>query len=200
MEIDSFNCCYPTVSVKTWLYVHLFGQIFLVLWATHFYHLLTGMFIPIAGRSGSFENPEVSLALICWLLSVYITSYLNPLVSLLRRSRWFFASLLAVFVLTRWGCLTMTQAGFPYRGTAENPTPQRHMITVSRNEFNREVLTIILVLNDSTPCERSTMSPDTSPTRIRASISAIWIATRTKPSKAWSHPICCSRRSRIRCA
>lgn len=120
-------------TVKKWLYVHLAGQVFFVLWSTNFYHLIAGMFIPIAGRSGNAENPEVPVAMIGWLLTVYITSYLMPLVSLLRRTRWFLATLAVVFVLTRWGCISMTHTGFPYRGTVENPTPQRHMITVSEN-------------------------------------------------------------------
>lgn len=112
--------------------MHLAGQALFVLWATQFYHLLIGMFIPIAGRSGSADNPEAPLAWLCWLLTVYVTCYLVPLVTLLRRSRWFLVSLVAAFVLTRWGCISMTHTGFPYRGGGvANPTPQRHMITVS---------------------------------------------------------------------
>lgn len=122
-----------------------------MLWATHLYHILTALFIPIGGRLGSTENPETILAFICWMMTVYIACYLVsllrfmadsetvinnvnqvqiPLVALLRRTHWFLGALLVVFVLTRWGCISMTNTGFPYRGgTTDNPTPQRHMIT-----------------------------------------------------------------------
>lgn len=66
-------------AVKKWLYVHLAGQVFVVLWTTYFYHILTGIFIPISGRSGGMDNPDEIIAIICCLMTIYITSFLVSL-------------------------------------------------------------------------------------------------------------------------
>lgn len=62
--------------VKKWLYVHLIGQTFVVLWTTNFYHVLTGIMIPIAGRSGDTNNPDLTIAILCWAMTIYVTGFL----------------------------------------------------------------------------------------------------------------------------
>lgn len=51
---------------------------------------------------------------------------------LLSRVRWLLFSMGVIFILTRFGCISLTHTGFPYRDSSAggNPTPQRHMITV----------------------------------------------------------------------
>lgn len=63
-------------SVKKWMYIHLIGQIFVILWATHFYHTIIGMFIPIAGRSGGNHNPDIMISVLTCFLTLFITSYM----------------------------------------------------------------------------------------------------------------------------
>lgn len=116
--------------------MHIIGQAFVILWTTHCYHLVVAMFIPVAGRSGAAKNPEISIGILCCALTIYISSYLTPLVGLLNKTKWFLLSMLGLFVVTRWGCISLTHVGFPYRDHAgEHPTPQRHMITVSKSKF-----------------------------------------------------------------
>lgn len=119
-------------SVRKWLYVHLGGQVLVVLWATHFYHVVFDMFIPIAGRSGGAKNPDLLIAIISCSLTFFITSYLTPLVILLKRSRHFLLSLLAIYVISRYYFVAFTKYGFPYRDNSNGfPAVQRHFITVN---------------------------------------------------------------------
>lgn len=64
------------ISVKKWMYVHLAGQVITILWTTAFYHSVVGMFIPIAGRSGAANNPDVTIGILCCVFTLFITSYI----------------------------------------------------------------------------------------------------------------------------
>lgn len=59
-----------------WLYIHLTGQVLVVLWTTHLYHAITAVFIPTAGRSGSDENPDILIGFISCFFTMFIGSYL----------------------------------------------------------------------------------------------------------------------------
>lgn len=63
-------------TVRKWLYIHLCGQIFIVLWATHFYHAIISVFIPLAGRSGGDKNPDIPIGMISCFFTFFIGSYL----------------------------------------------------------------------------------------------------------------------------
>lgn len=121
---------HSSISVKTWVYVHIFGQIVTILWTTHLYHITIMMFIPISGRSGGGTNPEFMIGYLSVGLTVLITSYLTPLVLLLRTKKTFLWTLLIGIVLFRFvpGFLG---SDFPYRDDYNrNPTPQRLFIAV----------------------------------------------------------------------
>lgn len=62
--------------VRKWLYIHLVGQIFIVLWALHFYHLIMSVFIPISGRSGGYKNPDITIGAISCFFTLFVGSYL----------------------------------------------------------------------------------------------------------------------------
>lgn len=66
-------------SVRKWLYIHLTGQVFVVLWACHFYHAIIAVFIPITGRSGGHKNPDVTIGIISCFFTMFIGSYLVSL-------------------------------------------------------------------------------------------------------------------------
>ena len=119
-------------SVKKWLYIHLIGQIFVVLWTTHIYHLLIAAFIPIAGRSGATNNPDVTIGILCCFFTLLITSYLVPVIGLLNKPKAFLFALILAYALTRLSFIGFTHMEFPYRDDSDgNPTPQRHHITHS---------------------------------------------------------------------
>lgn len=63
-------------TVHKWLFVHLFGQFFAMLWASYFYNVVCDVFIPIMGRSGSTENPELFIAGLVGVCTAFIASYM----------------------------------------------------------------------------------------------------------------------------
>lgn len=119
------------ITVQKWLYIHIIGQIFVVLWTTHFYHMVLEIFIPIAGRSAGYKNPDIMIAIICCSLTFFITSYLTPLIILLKQTSHFFVTLLVIYIFSRGYFIGLTNHGFPYRDESNgSPTVQRHFITV----------------------------------------------------------------------
>lgn len=58
------------------MYIHLTGQVFIVLWAAHFYHSIISVFIPIAGRSGGDKNPDVAIGILSCFFTLFMCSYL----------------------------------------------------------------------------------------------------------------------------
>lgn len=63
-------------TIRKWLYVHLCGQALVVMWGSHFYHTVMGVFIPIAGRAGGHLNPDTVIAVISVFFAYLIGSYL----------------------------------------------------------------------------------------------------------------------------
>lgn len=63
-------------SEFNWIYIHLVFQVLTILWATHFYNLVSSLFIPIAGRVGSLVNPEIRIGLITSGFTLFTTSFL----------------------------------------------------------------------------------------------------------------------------
>ncbi|KAG4068422.1 hypothetical protein HA402_007942 [Bradysia odoriphaga] len=116
-------------SIRKWLYVHVFYQLFVLLWTLNSYHLLTGIFIPMIGRSGGERNPEITVAAICTAVTIYSISFIVPLIGLLNRTKWIFVSMIAMFLMARIS-LSTTNIGFPYTDdSGKYPTPQRHYIS-----------------------------------------------------------------------
>lgn len=72
---DKNNICLILI-VKKWLYVHLVGQMFVIIWSTYVYHLFLNLLIPIAGRSGYEKNPELLIGLLTGILTIFITSFM----------------------------------------------------------------------------------------------------------------------------
>lgn len=62
--------------VHNWLYAHMIGQFFIVLWSSNFYHVIIDLFIPITGRSGTNKNPDTTIGAICCFTTLFICSYL----------------------------------------------------------------------------------------------------------------------------
>lgn len=126
-------------TILKWLYIHIFGQIFVIIWTTHFYHLVIETFIPLAGRSGGHKNPDILVGIISCSLTFFITSYLAPLVVLLKRCTNLLITLIVVYAVTRLYIIGVTHYGFPYRDDPKAPSVQRHFITHTiRTLYDRE--------------------------------------------------------------
>ncbi|KFB43336.1 AGAP003422-PA-like protein [Anopheles sinensis] len=112
-----------------WLAVHLAFQVLAMLWATQFYHLLLKLFVPITGRMGAGTNPDYLIGVLVACVGILCTSYLFPLVGLLRQASELTARLI-VFALIAFLLACCTQVGFPYRDESNgDPSVQRHYVT-----------------------------------------------------------------------
>lgn len=117
-------------SIRRWLYIHLVGQILVVLWTLNFYNIVVDVFVPTSGRAGAKKNPDVMIAIICSTLTFFTTSYLTPLVILFKKCKNFLIILFATYIVTRFYFIAFTHYGFPYRDTKHGePKVQRHYIT-----------------------------------------------------------------------
>ncbi|XP_062536113.1 endoplasmic reticulum metallopeptidase 1-like isoform X1 [Armigeres subalbatus] len=116
-------------TTRKWLLVHLAFQSLTMLWATQYYHMFMKLFIPLSGRSGGYKNPEFMIGSLAALSTLFISSYMVPLVSLLKRGSEL-TSKLTVFILLAVLMACFTQVGFPFRDdSAHYPTVQRHYVT-----------------------------------------------------------------------
>lgn len=140
------------IAVHKWLYVHLLGQFFVVLWSSYFYNVVMEIFIPIAARAGSARNPDALISIICSATTLFMLSYLVsyfvvqfeivikiffqiPLTKLLKSSVTKYLTLISIFLISIFLAIS-TPWGFPYQNDSSgNPTVQRHFIAV-RDEFN----------------------------------------------------------------
>uniref|UniRef100_A0A182IWG8 FXNA-like protease n=1 Tax=Anopheles atroparvus TaxID=41427 RepID=A0A182IWG8_ANOAO len=112
-----------------WLGVHLGFQVLAMLWATNFYHLQLKLFVPITGRMGASTNPEYLIGVLVACGGILCTSYLFPLIGLLKQASELTARL-TVFALIAFLLACCTQVGFPYRDHSNgNPSVQRHYVT-----------------------------------------------------------------------
>jgi hypothetical protein len=123
-------------SIHKWLYIHLAGQIFVILANSQLYHLLLDTFIPITGRIGSKTNPDIIVGAICNISTLLIVSYFVPLIHLLRKQVTLYLTLISILLISVFFAIA-THAGFPYRGNEnEYPTVQRHYITHAIRTFH----------------------------------------------------------------
>lgn len=83
------------------------------------------MFIPIQGRSGPGDNPEMMLGLIVIGMGILMTGLLIPTLCMFKRSALVMLSFLVVFVA--FGIIMATNIGFPYRPEV---SPKRFWIYV----------------------------------------------------------------------
>nr|XP_029712050.1 endoplasmic reticulum metallopeptidase 1-like [Aedes albopictus] len=116
-------------TTRKWLLVHTLFQILTMLWSTNFYNTFMQLFIPISGRIGGTKNPEILIGMLAAYLTFLTTSYLTPLISLLKKPSELTARIVAPILITFF-LTCLTPASFPYRDeSAKAPAVQRHYIT-----------------------------------------------------------------------
>ncbi|GAB0100844.1 endoplasmic reticulum metallopeptidase 1 [Sergentomyia squamirostris] len=108
---------------RSWLFVHLVGQLLPVLFYCSQTHLALQTLIPLTGRGGGSDNPDILIALICSGLALLLGGFLVPLVALCRHPRAVLSIFLVVMAITI--VLITTPLGFPFR---EATVPQRFWI------------------------------------------------------------------------
>ncbi|XP_055588357.1 endoplasmic reticulum metallopeptidase 1-like [Uranotaenia lowii] len=123
-------------SVHKWLYIHLFFQIFAILWSTQFYHMVLNLFIPITGRIGASINPDLIIGAMATFLTLLTCSYMTPLLFLLKKTDKLIGELVAI-TLIAFVLAASSHVGFPYRDDGlKSPSVQRHYITHTLRTFH----------------------------------------------------------------
>ncbi|XP_035795139.1 endoplasmic reticulum metallopeptidase 1-like [Anopheles albimanus] len=103
-----------------WVFLHTVA----LLWTTQFFHIFANIFIPIAGRSGANDNPDLLIATVTAVCSLLVCSFMLPLVNLLRNPyRSIIGTLLALFLISVLLAIA-TPLGFPYRQATPQQLPK----------------------------------------------------------------------------
>lgn len=113
-------------KLHIWVYIQLIGQIIPVFYFCSLTVTVFAVFIPMTGRGDASTNPDLMMALFSVLLTLLLVGLSVPLMVLLRKIRYFYILLGAIFLVTV--ILIITPIGFPFR---EGTSPQRYYIFVS---------------------------------------------------------------------
>uniref|UniRef100_A0A182JYN7 FXNA-like protease n=1 Tax=Anopheles christyi TaxID=43041 RepID=A0A182JYN7_9DIPT len=124
LKLQSFPAGY-------WLIIYLLVQSVGLLWTTQFYHIFTNIFIPISGRSGANDNPDLIIGTVAAACTIFTTSFLIPLLNLLRNPYRTISTLVFLF-LSALVLAIVSPFGFPYTGPGSSPSdvPKVHRILV----------------------------------------------------------------------
>ncbi|XP_050068625.1 endoplasmic reticulum metallopeptidase 1-like [Anopheles maculipalpis] len=121
-----------------WLIVYLSVHSVALLWTTQFYHIFTNIFIPITGRSGATDNPDLIIGTVAAACTIFATSFLVPLINLLRHPYRTISTLFVLF-LVAVTLATVTPVGFPYTAPgvtpADTPKVQRILVHHTVRQF-----------------------------------------------------------------
>ncbi|XP_052903581.1 endoplasmic reticulum metallopeptidase 1-like [Anopheles moucheti] len=119
-----------------WLIIYLIVHSVALLWTTQFYHIFTNIFIPITGRSGANDNPDFIIGTVAAACTIFSTSFLIPLVNLLRKPYRTISTLLALFTIALT-LATVSPLGFPYTapGPSDAPKVQRILVQHTVRQF-----------------------------------------------------------------
>lgn len=113
-------------KLHIWVYIQLIGQIIPVFYFCSLTVTVFAVFIPMTGRGDASTNPDLMMALFSVLMTLLLVGLSIPLMVLLRKVRYFYILLGALFVATV--ILMITPIGFPFR---DGTSPQRYYIFVS---------------------------------------------------------------------
>uniref|UniRef100_A0A3P9HE06 Endoplasmic reticulum metallopeptidase 1 n=1 Tax=Oryzias latipes TaxID=8090 RepID=A0A3P9HE06_ORYLA len=92
------------------------------------------IFTPIMGRSGTEIPPEVVMASLVTLATVFLSSFFLHFIYLVRSTKWILAGLGSVFIIT----LVLVSSGlfFPYSGSPDAPRPKRVFLQHTTRTFH----------------------------------------------------------------
>ncbi|XP_037121911.1 endoplasmic reticulum metallopeptidase 1 [Syngnathus acus] len=91
------------------------------------------IFTPIMGRSGTEIPPEVVLATLVTIATVFLSSFFLHFVYLVRSTKWILAGLGSVFALVF--LLVSSGIFFPYSGSPDSPRPKRIFLQHTTRTF-----------------------------------------------------------------
>ncbi|XP_055601479.1 endoplasmic reticulum metallopeptidase 1-like [Uranotaenia lowii] len=114
-----------------WIYSHLIGQIIPVAYFSSFSLTVFSTFIPMQNRGSAESNPEFLIALFAIVVALMLTSFLTPLVAMMRQPFVYFSVVVAFWIVSI--IVSVTPIGFPYRAET---SPQRYYVFhIERNFY-----------------------------------------------------------------
>ncbi|XP_037527157.1 endoplasmic reticulum metallopeptidase 1 [Rhipicephalus sanguineus] len=122
---------------KKVLMVAILGAVFFPLLLTVYlsFNIHMGI-LPIMGRNGTLENPEIAVAIMSGVLAIACTSFVVPLTHVSRDGWKPIAVLSGLVVLTM--LIAMSPLGFPFSATSGDVAPQRMLLfNVERKFYDR---------------------------------------------------------------
>uniref|UniRef100_A0A3Q1CVH6 Endoplasmic reticulum metallopeptidase 1 n=1 Tax=Amphiprion ocellaris TaxID=80972 RepID=A0A3Q1CVH6_AMPOC len=92
------------------------------------------IFTPIMGRSGTEIPPEVVLATLVTLATIFLSSFFLHFIYLVRSTKWILAGLGSVFIIM----FLLVSCGlfFPYSGSPDSPRPKRVFLQHTTRTFH----------------------------------------------------------------
>lgn len=109
-----------------WIYIHLIGQILPIAYYSSFSLTTFSTFIPMQNRGSAESNPEFLIALFAVVVILMMSSFLTPLIAMMRRPFFYFGAIGIFWIITI--IVSVTSVGFPYRAET---SPQRYYVFVS---------------------------------------------------------------------
>uniref|UniRef100_A0A3B3D0G3 Endoplasmic reticulum metallopeptidase 1 n=1 Tax=Oryzias melastigma TaxID=30732 RepID=A0A3B3D0G3_ORYME len=92
------------------------------------------IFTPIMGRSGTEIPPEVVMACLVTLATIFLSSFFLHFIYLVRSTKWILAGLGSVFIIML--VLVSTGVFFPYSGSPDAPRPKRVFLQHTTRTFH----------------------------------------------------------------
>lgn len=117
-----------------WIYIHLIGQLFPLAYYSSFSLTTFSTFIPMQNRGNPESNPEFLIALFAIIVILMMSSFLTPMVAMMRKPFIYFGVVAIFWIITI--IVSVTSVGFPYRAET---SPQRYYVFVSRIPFSPDL-------------------------------------------------------------
>ena len=117
---------------QLWIIIHLIGFVPAYMYYSYLLAIVLSLFVPIEGRSGPSQNPEILIAIIISGFGLLMFGLLIPLFSMITKPIWLMTMFVFFFIVSV--IITATDIGFPYR---EALSAQRMWIFVRFFSTNR---------------------------------------------------------------
>ncbi|KAF2884576.1 hypothetical protein ILUMI_21615, partial [Ignelater luminosus] len=126
-----------TSFLKIWPFIYILATILPNVPVMQFAIVSMEFMIPIAGRSGNHDNPEILIGVIALGLTLLATSFYTPLITIIRKPFITVLGLLGVCLL--FLVFVFTPVGFPYSDNPNSPAPQRFLIYHASRTFRNDL-------------------------------------------------------------
>lgn len=122
-------------STKVWLTAYVTSTMPFTFFAMYLTVMAFSLFIPITGRMGATQNPDVIIGLFAALLCILSSSYVTQAIVLIRNPWKIVVPLCGLYVIMVLAVI-ITPLGFPYSANPSAPSPQRIHIYHTERTFH----------------------------------------------------------------